>query len=275
MRMLTRFLFVVFLSMRLAACKKNAPLTTADYNFIVETQPPVLKAVTLQINTVIGGYYAGLPYYYNQTSKRYPLLIFLPGGGQTGNGKIDLPLLLNDGVAQLISDKKFPANFSVDGKNYSFINLTPQFSRYPLDSEVEEFIQFAKKTYRVDTTRIYLSGLSMGGTLSANLGGEYTSELAAIVPMSGVSTGGDLKLKCGNIAAGKLAVWVFHNNSDPLISAEDPTRFVSTINTFHPAIVPKLTLFDNVTHDAWTKALDPKYKENGMNMYEWMLHFSR
>ncbi len=275
MRILSRLLLVVFLGVQLTACKKDAKPSQSDYNAIVETQPPVLKAVTQQISDVIGGYYVGLPYYYNQTTKRYPMLVFLHGGGQVGNGKIDLPLLLNDGVAQLISDKKFPANFSVDGKNYSFISVTPQFNRYPLDSEVEDFIKFAKKAYRVDTSRIYVSGLSMGGTLTANVGGEYTTELAAIVPMSGVSTGTGTDTKCSNIAAGRLPVWVFHNTGDPLTSDLDPINFVSTINTYHPSVAPKLTLFENNTHDSWTMALDPKYKENGMNIYEWMLHFSR
>lgn len=266
---------MVFFCTLLNACRKDAKPTQADYNAIVETQPPVLKPVVKKVNEAIGGYYAGLPAYYNQTSKSYPLLIFLPGGGQTGDGQIDLPLLLNDGIAELMEEKKFPPNFAVNGKNYSFINLTPQFNRYPSDEDVKSFIIFAKKNYRVDTSRIYLSGLSLGGTLTSNMGGEYTAQLAAIAPIAGVSTGNDINVKCGNIAKGNLPVWVFHNSGDPLISALDPINFVSVINSFHPSVTPKLTLFNNNTHDAWTKAIDPKYKENNMNMYEWMLNYSR
>lgn len=275
MRILTRFLFIVLFGTLFTACKKDAKPTQTDYNSIVETQPAVLKPVVKQVNDAIGGYYAGLPFYYNQTTKNYPLLIFIPGGGQTGDGHIDLPLLLNDGIAQLMDDKKFPPNFLVDGKNYSFISLTPQFNRYPSDADVEAFIIFAKKNYRVDTSRIYLSGLSLGGTVSTTMGGEYTAQLAAIVPIAGVVTGSDMKIKCSAIAAGNLPVWVFHNSGDPLISAQDPINFVSTINSFHPTIAPILTLFNNNVHDAWTKAIDPKYKENNMNIYEWMLHYTR
>ena len=276
MRILSRLLLLsLFNVLLLAACRKDAKPSQADYDAIVETQPPISKPVILKISDAIGGYYSGLPFYYDKTSKRYPLLIFLHGGGQVGNGQIDLPLLLNDGVAELVQDKKFPPNFTVNGRNFSFITLTPQFSRYPSDADVKGFIDFAKKTFRIDTTRIYLSGLSMGGTVSANMGGEYTSELAAIAPIAGVSTGTAMKTICSNIASGRLPVWVFHNNGDPSISVSDPINFVSTINTFHPAIAPKLTVFNSNLHDAWTDAINPKYKENGMNMYEWMLHYNR
>ncbi|MBE7172454.1 MAG: hypothetical protein INR73_17840 [Williamsia sp.] len=276
MRTLSRFLLLVFCNiLLLVACKKNANPSQADYNAIVETQPPVLKAVTQKISDAIGGYYVSLPFYYDKTNKKYPLLVFLHGGGQVGNGQIDLPLLLNDGVAELVQDKKFPANFNVDGKNFSFITLTPQFNRYPSDADVKGFLDFARKSYRIDTARIYLSGLSMGGTVSANMGGEYTDQLAAIVPIAGVTTGSILQNTCNNIATGKLPVWVFHNTGDPSTSVSDPINFVSTINTFHPAIAPKLTLFNSNVHDAWTEAINPKYKENGMNMYEWMLHYTR
>ena len=261
--------------MLLASCRKNAKPSQADYDAIVETQPPILKPVTQKVSDAIGGYYAGLPFYYDKTTKHYPLLVFIHGGGQVGNGQIDLPLLLNDGIAELLQEKKFPPNFNVNGKNFSFINLTPQFNRYPSDADVKQFIDFAIKTYRIDTSRVYMSGLSMGGTVSANMGGEYTAQLAAIVPIAGVTTGSTLKTTCSNIATGNLPVWVFHNNGDPSISVSDPMNFISTINTYHPSIVPKLTVFNSNIHDAWTDAINPKYKENGMNMYEWMLHYTR
>jgi hypothetical protein len=36
-----------------------------------------------------------------------------------------------------------------------------------------------------------------------------------------------------------------------------------------------MTLWPTGGHDAWTKATDPTYKENGLNMYEWLLQFSK
>jgi hypothetical protein len=36
-----------------------------------------------------------------------------------------------------------------------------------------------------------------------------------------------------------------------------------------------MTIWPTGKHDAWTKASDPNYKENNMNMYEWMLQYHK
>src|SRR5438128_2183373 len=100
------------------SCKKNdAPQASAANNSIVEVNPPSLKPVTVNINQYIGGYYESLPNHYQVTTKKYPLLIFLHGAGQEGDGGKDLPLVLNDGIAKLINQKTFPANFNVNGND--------------------------------------------------------------------------------------------------------------------------------------------------------------
>jgi predicted peptidase len=244
-------------------------------NEVVETAPPVLQAVTSKVNEAIGGYYAGIPARYEQTTKKYPLLVFLPGGGQLGNGQIDLPLLLNDGVMQLLDEQKFPPSFTVKGKSYSFITLSPQFAYYPSDAEVESFILYALKNYRVDTTRIYLGGLSMGGIISTDMGGEFTQQLAAVVAISGVSANEGMDAKARHIAQGKLPLWVFHNTGDPVNNVASSYDFIARIRSYQPAVPPILTLFESDAHDAWTRAINPAYKENEVNIYEWMLQYSR
>jgi len=42
-----------------------------------------------------------------------------------------------------------------------------------------------------------------------------------------------------------------------------------------PAKYTELLPFGDNGHDAWTKATDPDYRENGMNIYEWMLQYHR
>ena len=203
------------------------------------------------------------------------MLVSLHDAGQDGNGNTNLPYLLNDGIPKLIAEHKFPANFLVNGKNYSFLVMSPQFSRYPGEDEVESFITYIKKKYRVDASRVYITGLSMGGYVSSDMGAKYTKELAAIVPMSGVSEAGDLKAKAANIAKGNLPTWYFNNNNDPTVPVSNTLKFVALINANTPAIPSKSTIFDQAGHDSWTKAIDPAYKENNMNIYEWMLQYSR
>src|SRR5262245_28094486 len=131
---LTGFLLAGIL---MVSCKKDnaeeekQPTDPVDNN-IVETRAAVQTAVSgTPIGGSVSGYYQAVPWYYYATTKSYPLIISIPGGGQIGNGTSDLPLLLNDGLAKLIKDKRLPAAFSVNGNAYSFIVLTPQLTRYP------------------------------------------------------------------------------------------------------------------------------------------------
>lgn len=269
-----RFLLIFLSGILVMACQKTAK-RMIEPNDLAETAPAIQKPNTVQINEAVGGYYSAVPAHYNETTKAYPLLVFIPGAGQYGNGALDLPYVLNDGVAQLLDEKKFPPAFTVKGKTFSMIVLSPQFSRYPTDEEINSFINYALKTYRVDRSRIYLAGLSMGGFVTSEFAAENTSLIAAAVPISGVLTTGDLANRCLKIAQGKLALWVFHNTNDPVINAEGPKEFVSNINKDNPLIPAKLTLFKDAVHDAWTQAINPAYKENNMNIYEWMLQYSK
>src|ERR1043165_2408102 len=111
----------IALLLSVAACRKNVadtpPNRVVAVNDLIETRPPLLTPVTETINESIGGYYKALPEHYSETSKSYPLLIFIHGGGQFGNGELDLPLLLNDGITQLLDAKTFPPNFKIGGNN--------------------------------------------------------------------------------------------------------------------------------------------------------------
>lgn len=277
-RISLRWLLLIIFPLFIIGCRKKddkiitpiIPITNAT----IENQAPILKKITLKINNAIGGYYAGIPYHYDQTTKSYPLFIFLHGLGQMGNGNTELDYLGIDGIGKFIIEKKLAPNFNVQGQNYSFIILSPQYSSQPSPEEVISFIEHAKKTYRIDTTRIYLSGLSIGGVVITEVAAKYPDKIAAIAPIAGVMKG-NIRSKCSKIANGNLPVWVFHNEKDPMIKPSDSQNFVSIVNSYEPAIAAKLTLFPNYGHDAWTEALDFNFRENGLNLYEWMLQYSR
>ncbi|MEP6749433.1 MAG: PHB depolymerase family esterase [Bacteroidota bacterium] len=267
--------FVILVILAAQGCTKHNNDEAQSTNNIIETMPPVQTAVAANVNGFIGGYYEALPVHYQSTTKKYPLLIFLHGGGQLGDGTTDLPLVLVDGVAKTINEQKFPPDFTVNGHHFSFIVLSPQFNAYPTDSAVLSFIRYALKKYRTDPARVYLSGLSMGGILTTEMGGLYPSLFAAVAPLGGESFSADKTLYAAGIAHGNLALWDFHNSEDPFVLSSVATDFVGLINGNHPGIPARLTMFKAWGHDAWTQALDPLYKENNMNVYEWMLHYSR
>lgn len=266
------FLATIFISCKKENEEKQSPSPTPTPAAPLTMR---LQPVVRAIGNNIGGYYVATVSNYDSTNTRYPLIIFLTGAGQYGNGNIDLPSLLNDGPVQLVDEKKFPATFAVNGTKHSFILFTPQFRNFASVFNVQECIAFAKANYRVDTTRIYLSGLSIGGELATDAGAAITNQLAAIVPLAGISQDYTTTNKCNNIANGNLPVWAFHTQNDPIYPISMVNGFVNKINSFNPVVRAKLTVWPGGGHDAWTRAIEPSYKENGMNIYEWMLQFHR
>jgi len=256
------------------ACKKQLPADPSSDAY-VESQPPVLIPVTKSINADIGGYYVALPAHYQESSKKYPLLLFIHGGAQFGNGNSDLPLVLIDAIPELLDEKFFPANFAVDGKNYSFIVMAPQFIRYPYNNEVISAVTYAEANYRIDTTRVYITGFSLGSVIAGYVCADYPSLFAALVSIGGITA---VPAGAQRMVDAKLPIWAFHNTDDELIDVSYTKNFVSLYNSLNPAIPARLTIFPAFglsNHDSWTKATDPLYKEDGKNMYEWMLQYSR
>lgn len=263
------------LFMSLLACEKQGkeedPPTGEQE--IPETAPAIQKPVNVNVNGNIGGYMEALPARYDSTNKKYPLLVFLHGMGELGNGTTQLNNVTVTAIPALLKNKKFPPAFTVNNKSYSFIVVSPQFKNWPGAGDVQAMINHAISKYRVDTTRIYLSGLSMGGGATWDYAVQYGRRLAAIVPICGAMGPSDAAAK--KIADAGLPVWAFHNKDDKTVTYENSVGFVDKINGFNANPKAKLTLWESGGHDAWTKATNPDTKENGMNMYEWMLQYKR
>jgi predicted peptidase len=243
----------------------------------VETTPNLLYAVIdSTINSYIGGYYIAVPAHYWTSGQRYPLIFYTSGDGVYGNGTTDLYKVLNEGLPLLLKQKTFPPNFYVNGQNYSFIVAMPQFKRYPDNpTVVQQAVARIKKFFRIDTTRIYLTGISLGSVANGYVAAAYPKTYAAFVPIAGIMLN---SYYVQNIVRAKLPVWAFTNIGDWAVSASYTTSFVSLYNSMAPAIPAKLTLLPNYgwhNHDAWTTAMNPNYKENGMNIYQWMLQYKR
>lgn len=267
----------------LASCRKDVQhrpnegnlaetsISAAYQNNLPETKAPVVQVVSNKVGNNVSGYIAGLPARYDSTTKNYPLLVFIHGMGQLGNAK--LSSIQGLGVTKLLHEQKFPASFTVKGQTHSFIVVSPQFSQPPTADDVSSLIDYLVQAYRVDADRIYVAGLNMGGAAAWDIAGTHSDKIAAIVPIAAASWADEKR--CSNIASKGVGVWAFHNNDDKLVPSAISKQIVDKVNSFGPTAAAKLTLLPGAGHDAWTKATDPGYKENGMNIYEWMLQFSK
>jgi predicted peptidase len=163
--------------------------------FLLHSLTCAAQVQTPRYNTVISsnsnGFYEYLPQGYETGNETYPLIIFIQGKGGLGTGDAaTLPRLLQYGLPKLINDGKFPVSFMVDGMLHKFIVISPQFGVWPSPHHVGEVLNYAISHYRVNSSRIYLTGLSMGGGATWDYAGHNSitaNRIAAIVPVCGSS----------------------------------------------------------------------------------------
>jgi dienelactone hydrolase len=225
-----------------------------------------------------GGFYEYLPQGYNTGTLNYPLIVFIHGLGEVGNGTSQLPLVLNNAIPKLINQGTFPTSFTVNGQTFRFIVISPQFLGWPVPTDIEGVLDYLVQHYRVDQTRIYITGLSMGGGATWDYGGGssvYANRLAAIVPVCGASF--PEPVRCRVITNANLPVWATHNSGDPTVPVSYTNDYIANINMApSPTPLAKKSIFPVSGHDAWSKTYDPNWKEDGvMNIYQWMLQYTR
>jgi len=219
------------------------------------------------------------PAYRTDPSRTFPMLVFLHGSGERGDGTSLLPRVLRHGPPRVIRAGEWPSD-------RPFIVLSPQ-----LDTtqgawsvpKVDAFIDHAVETYRVDTSRIYLTGLSLGGHGTWTYAAAHPNRLAAIAPVCGdgrrIEKQGD-----SYCALADLPTWAFHGADDPVVNPKGSTVPVHRLKQCRRSSdsTARLTLFPGVGHDSWSLVYDgsghdapQKGTPFGQSLYDWLLQFER
>lgn len=251
------------------------------------------------INVTVGGGVTQkailhLPNDYASTSTRYPLFIFVHGADEAGTDPAEIynsPTA--GGPAYFIGHGQWPETFinPADGLPYKFIVLSPQYasSANPTSGvQLDSLIGLMEKTYRVDTTRVYLSGLSDGGIgLCEHFGRILTTgvafnrhhKVAAVIPMSAVMNANLRSAWAVNIGADVIYALMFGSLSDT--HGVNTQGFDYIINNKNPSFNPKLSRFIQYTggHCCWGGFYTPTYKTTidgkNVNIYEWGLQYTQ
>ncbi len=198
------------------------------------------------------GYKAG-------SSSKWPLMLFLHGAGERGS---NLSAVLKHG----------PAKFLRAHPEQPFILVAPQCPAGEVWSEeaLLALLDDVGAKLRVDAKRVYLTGLSMGGYGTWNLGMAYPERFAAIAPICG---GGEfISVLLANGEKGQalktLGVWAFHGAKDPVVPPAESERMVNLLKKTGVADV-QLTVYPEAGHDAWTETY------NNPELYTWFLKHKR
>ncbi|MCA9410262.1 MAG: prolyl oligopeptidase family serine peptidase [Candidatus Omnitrophica bacterium] len=192
-----------------------------------------------------------LPKGYGEEEKKWPLMVFLHGRGESGN---DLEKVKKHGPPKLIEQ----------GKEFPFIIVSPQCPRDRWWTEVyiDALIDKIVDDYSVDEDRIYMTGLSMGGFGTWNYAGMHADRLAAIAPICG---GGDPILAW---SLKNLPIWAFHGEKDHTVPVERTKMMVEAARSRGNDEV-KMTIYPDAEHDSWTETY------NNPELYEWFLSHTR
>lgn len=186
-----------------------------------------------------------LPQGYEQRES-WPLLLFLHGAGERGS---DLELVKKHGPPKIVADKK----------DFPFILVSPQCpaNRWWEPFELNALLDDIVAEHKVDSDRIYVTGLSMGGFGTWALAARAPDRFAAIVPICG---GGEASWAR---RIRDLPVWVFHGGKDPVVPLASSERMVEALKEREGNV--RFTVYPEAGHDSWTEAY------NDPQLYEWLL----
>jgi len=183
--------------------------------------------------------------------KRYPLVLYLHGGGGRGD---DNHKQIEGGNGYLVD---LLVSRSTQTKNPSIV-VVPQSpgegwvrsdSTTPTSylSLVLDLIRDLESSYRIDVNRRYVLGQSMGGFGTFTIITMQPNMFAAAVPLCG---GGD-ESKAAQIA--QIPIWAFHGELDQAVKVERSRNMIAALTKAGGK--PKYTEYKGEEHTIWTRVV--------------------
>ena len=199
-------------------------------------------------------------------SKKYPLILVLHGAGERGS---DNEKQLVHGSRMFLDPavrKKFPAivvfpqcpeesywsSVQID-REKTPLQLDFDYSRpitAPLSLTMKLLNDLVEKE-RVDSRRIYITGLSMGGMGTFEAVHRYPRTFAAALPICG---GGDTI----RYQRTETPFWVFHGDADNVVDVKYSRAMVRCLEVLD--VKTKYTEYPGVMHNSWDSAFaEPRF----------------
>lgn len=176
------------------------------------------------------------------------LMVFLHGAGERGD---DLDKVKTIGVAKLLDE----------GKDIPAVVICPQCPNDIVWTNivfaVKELIDKTVEEFDIDKNCITITGLSMGGFGTWEMGITYPDLFAAIAPVCG----GGMSWRTALLR--DVPVWAFHGDKDNVVPIKNSLEMVDAVNANGGNA--KLTIFHDISHDSWT----PAYSET--TVIDWLL----
>ncbi len=199
-----------------------------------------------------------------QPGKKYPLVIFLHGAGERGdNNQAQLVHGLKDFASednrkaypcwviapQCPRDQKW-ANLAWNAKEITL----PEEPAPVMNLVMQLLDQTLAENDLIDQSRIYITGLSMGGFGTIDAVARWPERFAAAAAVCG---GGDSRAKVV-AKMSKLPWWIAHGKDDAVVPFELSEKLVAALKSAGADVT--FVEMDKVGHDSWTKTYnDPEF----------------
>ena len=186
-------------------------------------------------------------------ARRYPLVLYLHGGGGRGNDNLKQITGGNGFIATLwtqpVNQAKYPCFVVAPqcpvNESWSTYDSVAPTAHLRL---VLEIIDHLMKAYSIDSQRFYVAGQSMGGFGTFAIISERPSMFAAAVPICG---GGD-ESKADRLT--RVAIWAFHGEKDEAVSVERTRNMIAAIRKAGGR--PRYTEYKGADHLIWSKVVN-------------------
>jgi predicted peptidase len=313
-------LCVSIMAAGLLACQPqtyhSSPTPTINTQQMQTSEQLLRKNFVSSVDHETHQYFVYLPRGYgDQPNKQWPLLMFLHGNGERGNGRDELDYVISHGplYEAWIQKKDLPfiiispqlPMFGMDKKGIDYIDnrtraqipqrlthgvpardafqptpgpiapapLVSDMSKTPpllpvgwemVETDLLAMIASAQKDYRVDSKRIYLTGLSYGGFGTWYMASKHPDLFAAIIPVVGWGHP-DL---VAPIAQHKIPVWAFAGGRDRGV---DKKFFYPGLNKLEElgSEEVRFTVEEDMAHDTWKRV----YARD--DIYQWLVSHAK
>lgn len=193
--------------------------------------------------------------------KTWPVVLFLHGAGERGNDGIRQT---QEGIGPVIEKvhNDFPA-----------LVIFPQCQRgrwwthQEMEALVLQSLETSIRDFNGDRSKVFLTGMSMGGYGTWYLAAKYPGKFSALAPICGGIVPPDgVKIPVDHppieissnpyrtIASkiGKTPVWIFHGSEDPIVSVKESRIMAAALEALGGVV--KYTEYEGIGHNSWDKA---------------------
>ncbi len=203
-------------------------------------------------DSIPGGYdfwvYTPLDYYYSL--ERTPVIIFLHGQSLCGN---NLNRVRRYG----------PLDAIVRGREIEALVIVPQNNGGAWNPDkLNDVLEWTKHNYAMDSTRVYVMGMSLGGYGTLDFAAAYPDKIAAAMALCG---GCSAKDKSG---LGQLPLWILHGTADKAVPISRSKEVVEELQQAHKDSRLRFDWLKGASHGALARIFYLK------KTYDWLFSHS-